>query len=153
MPEIPWGVLECSSPFFHLQPQVGKSLKSVTHDQCDARPTEFRRTCQREVPLFLEIHKFPYNTESDRWKEASEPKKPSSIRPVVSMQCRLVTDRRNTTTVYTALAQRRAVINKTRMPVIVTSPSAVEPLQSHKLLKSTEPQSPGTRTTVLPQSI
>jgi len=68
-------VLECSSPFFHLQPQVGKPLKSVTHGQCDGRPKEFRRTCQRKVPLFLEIHKFPYNTESGRWKEASEPKK------------------------------------------------------------------------------
>jgi len=47
----------------------------------------------------------------DRWKEASVPKT-SSIRPVVSIQYRLVTDRetdRHRTTACTALAQRRMV--------------------------------------------
>ena len=39
----------------------------------------------------MEIRKFPYNIAWNRWKEASMPKT-SSIRPVVSIQYRLVTD-------------------------------------------------------------
>ena len=54
---------------------------------------EFGTKLQREVPLFSDVPKFPYNTVWDRSKEAFVPKT-SSIRPVVSIQYRLVTDRR-----------------------------------------------------------
>ena len=49
---------------------------------------------------------FPYDTAWDRWKKAFMPKT-SSIRPVVSIQYRLVTDGQtdgHVTTAYTALA-------------------------------------------------
>ena len=54
---------------------------------------DFRIKFQREVPLFLEITEFPFNTVQDRWKEAHMPKT-SSIRSAVSIEHRLVTDRR-----------------------------------------------------------
>jgi len=57
---------------------------------------EFRTKFQREVPLFLEITEFPFNTVSDGWKEAHVPKI-SSIRSAVSIEHRLVTDRRTDT--------------------------------------------------------
>ena len=44
------------------------------------------QTCvwpRREVPLFLEVTEFPFNTVKDGWKEAHMPKT-SSIRPSVS---------------------------------------------------------------------
>ena len=44
---------------------------------------------QSKVP-FLEIPEFPYNTVWDRWKE-------TSIRPIVSIQYRLLTDRQTDT--------------------------------------------------------
>ena len=34
---------------------------------------EFGTEFQREVPLFLEVPKFPHNAAWDRWKEASMP--------------------------------------------------------------------------------
>ena len=46
--------------------------------------------------LILKIPKFPYSTVWDRWKKASVPKT-SSIRPVVSIQYRLVRNRHNIT--------------------------------------------------------
>jgi len=52
---------------------------------------EFRTKFQREVPLFLEITEFPFNTVYDGWKEAHMPKT-SSIRPSVSIEHRLMTD-------------------------------------------------------------
>jgi len=65
---------------------------------------EFETNFQREVPSFLEISKFPYNTEWDKGKEASVPKT-SSIHPVVSIQYGLVMDRRRDGhTAYTMLA-------------------------------------------------
>ena len=48
---------------------------------------------QREVPLFLEITEFPFNTVQDGWKEAHTPKN-SSTRSAVSIEHRLVTDGR-----------------------------------------------------------
>jgi len=51
---------------------------------------EFRTKFQREVPLFLEITEFPFNTVKDGWKEAQVPKT-SSIRSSVSIEHRLVT--------------------------------------------------------------
>ena len=50
---------------------------------------EFRTKFQREVPLFLEITEFPFNTVQDRLKEAHMPKT-SSIRSSVSIEHRLV---------------------------------------------------------------
>jgi len=47
---------------------------------------------QTEVPVFMEVPKFPYNTVWDRRKEAFMPTTSSSP-PVVSIQYRLVTDR------------------------------------------------------------
>jgi len=52
---------------------------------------EFGANFQKEVPWFLEIPEFPYNTVFAKWKEVSVPKV-SSIRPVVSTEYRLVTD-------------------------------------------------------------
>jgi len=43
-----------------------------------------------ENTLIFAVPKFPYSTVWDRWKEASMPRT-SSIRPVVSIQYRLVT--------------------------------------------------------------
>jgi len=54
---------------------------------------EFGTKFQREVPLFLEMPEFPYNTVYDIWKKVSV-LKTSSILPVVSVQYRLVTDGR-----------------------------------------------------------
>jgi len=54
---------------------------------------EFRPQFQREVPLFLEITEFPFNTVYDGWKEAHK-LKPKSIRSAVSIEHRLVTERR-----------------------------------------------------------
>jgi len=53
---------------------------------------EFGTKFQREVPLFMEIPVFPFNTGQDRWKEAhiSLPKT-SSIRSPISIEHRLVT--------------------------------------------------------------
>ena len=72
---------------------------------------------QKDVPWFLEIPKFTYNTGWDKWKGASMPRT-SSVRPVVSIQYRLVTEGRtdrHMTTAYIALAWRRAVkINQVR---------------------------------------
>jgi len=52
---------------------------------------EFMTKFQREVPLFLEIIEFLFNTVWDGWKEAHMPKT-SSIRSTVSIEHRLVTD-------------------------------------------------------------
>jgi len=53
---------------------------------------EFWTNFQREVPLFLEITEFPFNTVLNRWKKAHMPKT-NSIRSTVSIENRLVTDR------------------------------------------------------------
>jgi len=53
---------------------------------------EFRTKFQREVPLFLEITEFPFNTVLEGWKEAHMPKT-SSIRSAVSIEHQLVTER------------------------------------------------------------
>ena len=53
---------------------------------------EFGTKFQKEVPLFLEIPAFPFNTVQNRWQEAST-QIPSSICPVVSIQYQTVTDR------------------------------------------------------------
>ena len=77
-----------------------------------------RPTCRGEISKsgvsakVPEIPIFPYNTVWDRWKKAPTT---SSIRPVVSMPYRLVTDRQMdgqtdpATTACTALAYRRIV--------------------------------------------
>jgi len=44
-----------------------------------------------EVPLFLKVHEFPYNTVLDSSKEVLVPKT-SPIRSTVSIEHRLVTD-------------------------------------------------------------
>ena len=49
---------------------------------------EFGAKFQREVPLILKVHEFPYNTVSN---EAPVPKT-SPIRSSVSIELRLVTD-------------------------------------------------------------
>ena len=57
---------------------------------------EFGTELQREVPLFLYIPEFPYNTVCDRSKEAHMPQT-SSICPSISIEHRLVTDRQTQT--------------------------------------------------------
>jgi len=52
---------------------------------------EFGTKFQREVPLFLELTEFPFDTVQDGWKEAHMPKT-SSIRLTVLVELRLVTD-------------------------------------------------------------
>jgi len=51
---------------------------------------------QMELPSFLQIHKFLYNTVQDRLKETSVPKN-SSVRPSVSIEHRLNCDRHGQT--------------------------------------------------------
>jgi len=54
---------------------------------------EFGTKFQREVPSFLEILKFPYNTVRDSWKEASMPKQlDSSARFDTMLACDRRTD-------------------------------------------------------------
>ena len=60
-------------------------------DQYAVASPEFRTKFQREVPLFLDISEFPFNTVYDGWKEAHMPKT-RSIRSAVSIEHRLVTD-------------------------------------------------------------
>ena len=69
---------------------------------------EFGTKFQKEVPLFLEIPAFPFNTVQDRWQEAST-RKPSSICPVVSIQYQTVTDRQtdiHNDSIYRAIQHR-----------------------------------------------
>ena len=57
---------------------------------------EFGTKFHREVPLFLEIPEFSFNTVQDEWKEAPVPKT-SSIRSSVLIELRPVTDRQTDT--------------------------------------------------------
>ena len=59
----------------YLTYQPFKNWKKIIHD-VDATATTARPecSCPTEVPLFLEIPEFPYNTAKDWWKEASMPK-------------------------------------------------------------------------------
>ena len=74
--------------------QVLLTAPSISRDEIFFLSLEFGAKFQTEVPLFLKIPEFHYNTVWARWKEASVPTKPSSISPGVLIQYRLVTDRR-----------------------------------------------------------
>jgi len=53
---------------------------------------KFSKSGVYEVPLFMEITEFPFNTVQDGWKEAHMPKPALSIRSAVLVELRLVTD-------------------------------------------------------------
>jgi len=57
---------------------------------------EFGAKFQREVPLFLKLPEFLYNTVWDRWKEAPVPKT-IPIRSTASIEHRIVIDRQTDT--------------------------------------------------------
>jgi len=80
-------------------------LTALTYDQATWQnflSSAFWTKSRSEVPLFLELPEFPYNTVKYRWKEASMPKI-SSIHSAILVQHQLVTDRHTHTYTDTGL--------------------------------------------------
>jgi len=83
---------ECTVPINKVANEklrkITKKYKNTKITQKKLPEKKYWKNFTREIPKFLQIAKFPYNTVYDRWTEASMPNT-SSIRLVVSIQYRL----------------------------------------------------------------
>jgi len=85
--------LSHSGPVYHALSVYLSQAKLIMRDMLKLNflSPEFGTKFQTEVPLFLEIPEFPFNTVYHMWKEAAIPKI-SPYRSAVSIEHRFVTD-------------------------------------------------------------